>query len=76
MSTQAIKTCTHPPSRIFAWFANGVLCAGCCECGEILAGAAKPSRTQTTESSGGDRDVAALRGGVATLPYRGMMGKP
>ncbi len=42
MRTQSTKPCTHPPTRIFAWFANGVLCVGCCDCGEVLAGAAEP----------------------------------
>ena len=33
--------CKHPPTRIYTWFAyDGTLCAGCCDCGEVLAGAA------------------------------------
>ena len=36
--------CTHPPTRIYTWFAyDGTLCAGCCDCGEVLAGAADDS---------------------------------
>lgn len=39
------STCKHPVSRVYAWTARDeygrpVLCAGCCECGEVLAGAA------------------------------------
>jgi hypothetical protein len=33
------NTCTHPPTRLFSWHVDGVLCVGCCECGEILRGA-------------------------------------
>lgn len=32
--------CQHPPARLYAWGAGGVLCVGCCECGQVLAGAA------------------------------------
>lgn len=39
--------CPHPPERIYAWWAynyrtgkNDILCAGCCVCGQVLAGAA------------------------------------
>jgi len=33
--------CGHPPERIYAWIAyDGVLCAGCCDCGRVLTGAA------------------------------------
>ena len=36
--------CKHPPTRIYSWFAyDGTLCAGCCDCGEVLAGAADDS---------------------------------
>jgi hypothetical protein len=32
--------CTHPSSRLFAWFAvEDRLCVGCCACGALLAGA-------------------------------------
>ena len=38
--------CTHPPARLFAWFAyDGVgrtdLCTACCDCGDVLTGAAR-----------------------------------
>lgn len=34
--------CKHPKHRIFAWVAyDGTICAGCCDCGTVLAGAAK-----------------------------------
>jgi hypothetical protein len=48
-ATDLTKTCTHPPTRIFTWFAYDMtLCAACCDCGEVLAGAAQPWR-QITE---------------------------
>jgi len=38
--------CKHSPTRYYSWFAynyktgeNDILCVGCCDCGEILAGA-------------------------------------
>lgn len=35
--------CAHPARRVFGWVAyDGTLCAGCCACGEVLAGAADP----------------------------------
>lgn len=35
--------CQHPAWRVFAWIAvDGSLCAGCCDCGEVLAGEAQP----------------------------------
>ena len=39
--------CTHPPARLFAWFAyDGTLCTACCDCGDVLTGAARlPSAT-------------------------------
>ena len=39
--------CKHPAARIYSWFvtdcATGkrVLCAGCCDCGKVLAGGAE-----------------------------------
>ena len=34
--------CTHPPARLFAWFAyDGTLCTACCDCGDVLTGAAR-----------------------------------
>ena len=34
-------SCTHPPARLFAWFAyDGTLCIACCDCGDVLTGAA------------------------------------
>jgi len=40
--------CEHPARRVYAWVARDeygapVLCAGCCACGEVLAGAAERS---------------------------------
>ena len=33
-------TCAHRPSRLYFWVADdGVRCVGCCDCGEMLAGA-------------------------------------
>ena len=33
---------THPPARLFAWFAyDGTLCTVCCDCGDVLTGAAR-----------------------------------
>jgi len=33
--------CKHPARRIYAWIAyDGTFCAGCCDCGAVLAGAA------------------------------------
>ena len=50
--------CTHPPARLFAWFAyDSVLCVACCDCGEVLDGAAKPWR-QITEAEE-NQDVIA-----------------
>jgi hypothetical protein len=56
-------SCTHPPARLFAWFAyDGVgrtdLCTACCDCGEVLTGAAhlpcataKPKRSSAPNRS-------------------------
>ena len=33
-----LKGCPHPPARIYSWFVGDTLCAGCCVCGETLAG--------------------------------------
>jgi len=39
--------CTHPPQRIYAWWAyDGTLCAACCDCGAVLAGAADADEAQ------------------------------
>ena len=49
--------CKHPPTRIYSWFAyDGTFCAGCCDCGEVLAGAADDS-----ESGGGSSGEAGAR---------------
>jgi hypothetical protein len=38
----APSVCNHPSARLFTWFAHdGTLCIACCECGEVLAGAAQ-----------------------------------
>ena len=35
------EECKHPPERVFSWFSSdGTFCAGCCDCGKVLAGAA------------------------------------
>lgn len=43
-NTTPAAVCEHPARRVYAWVARDeygapVLCAGCCECGEVLAGA-------------------------------------
>ncbi len=30
--------CKHPPTRLYSWLADDVLCVGCCDCGAILLG--------------------------------------
>ena len=35
------KTCKHPPTRLYSWFAGKILCVCCCACGAVLAGGAK-----------------------------------
>jgi len=53
-----MTTCTHPPARLFTWFAHDrTLCAACCDCGEILAGAAQPWR-QVTEAAENQDTIA------------------
>lgn len=42
--TGSAADCEHPARRVYGWVARDeygepVLCAGCCECGEVLAGA-------------------------------------
>jgi hypothetical protein len=50
--------CTHPPARLFSWFANdGTLCIACCDCGDVLAGAAEPWR-QITEAEENQDTIA------------------
>jgi len=46
--------CSHPPERIYAWWAyncrtgkKDILCAGCCACGQVLAGAAEDDEEAT-----------------------------
>ena len=44
--------CKHPAARIYAWIAyDGTFCAGCCDCGAVLAGAA----TGLSEGAGDDQ---------------------
>ena len=39
----APSVCTHPPAHLFTWYAyDDTLCIACCDCGEVLAGAAEP----------------------------------
>lgn len=48
--TGAESTCPHPAWRVFAWIAaDGALCAGCCDCGEVLAGEAGALTDTSTE---------------------------
>ena len=42
------ETCKHPADRLFAWMARDgtapgglVLCVACCDCGQVLQGAAE-----------------------------------
>ena len=43
--------CKHPPTRLYSWFAyDGTLCVGCCDCGEVLAGAADDSEPGGAEA--------------------------
>jgi len=46
-------SCTHPPARLFAWFAyDGTLCIACCDCGDVLTGAAHlPNATAQADDS-------------------------
>ena len=30
--------CKHPAKRIYFWYSQGVPCAACCDCGEVLLG--------------------------------------
>jgi hypothetical protein len=44
--------CTHPPARLFAWFAyDGTLCTACCDCGEVLTGAATDTDAEETAAT-------------------------
>lgn len=48
--TQPNAACPHPVARVYAWVARDeygrpALCAGCCDCGEVLAGEAAPLET-------------------------------
>lgn len=44
MTREPTFECKHPPDRIYAWWAtDGTLCAGCCDCGAVLSGAARGS---------------------------------
>ena len=50
-----MTTCPHPPTRLYTWFAyDGTLCIACCDCGEVLAGAAEPWRQVTKAEEGQD----------------------
>jgi len=54
----APSMCTHPPARLFSWFAHdGTLCIACCDCGDVLAGAAEPWR-QITEAEENQDTIA------------------
>lgn len=42
------RKCTHPPARLFAWIAyDGTLVVCCCECGQVLRGAANTENKET-----------------------------
>jgi hypothetical protein len=45
--------CTHPPTRLFAWIAyDDTLCTACCDCGDVLTGAARlPNATAQPNGS-------------------------
>ena len=67
--------CTHPPARLFAWFAyDGVgrtdLCTACCDCGDVLTGAARlPNATaKPNHSSAPNRSPAPNRSLAPTDP--------
>jgi hypothetical protein len=52
------QPCNHPPARLFTWFAHDdTLCIACCDCGEVLAGAAEPWR-QITEAEENQDTIA------------------
>ena len=53
--------CTHPPARLFAWFAyDGTLCTACCDCGDVLTGAARlPNATAKPNGSSAPNDSSA-----------------
>ena len=54
----APSVCNDPPARLFTWFAHdGTLCIACCDCGEVLAGAAEPWR-QVTEAAENQDKIA------------------
>lgn len=59
--------CKHKPSRIYAWRAyDGTMCVACCDCGEVLTGAAsRPTNTQEGLSGAILRDIDRLWGSVA-----------
>jgi hypothetical protein len=73
--------CTHPPARLFAWFAyDGVgrtdLCTACCDCGDVLTGAARlpppgssgargPNATAKPNRSSAPNDSLASNGSLA-----------
>jgi hypothetical protein len=64
--------CTHLPDRLFTWWAynwrtdkNDILCAACCDCGQVLAGAAEDA-----EEGGGASPYQALAYGDAGVPAK------
>ena len=50
VTTPTHETCQHPAGRLFAWLADDpsgpVLCVGCCDCGQVLQGAAEQEEVQ------------------------------
>jgi len=59
--------CTHPPTRLFAWFAHdGTLCTACCDCGDVLTGAARlPNATAKPNDSPASNGRLAPNGSSA-----------
>lgn len=42
--------CQHPATRVYTWLAyDGTLCAACCDCGAVLAGAATAEESFTLD---------------------------
>ena len=62
--------CTHPPARLFAWFAyDGTLCMACCDCGNVLTGAARlPATAKPNDSSAPNGSSASNRSLAPNTP--------
>lgn len=65
--------CTHPAHRVYTWFAfDDTLCAACCDCGKVLAGAA-PEPDEPSETERARAEVARLE--LALHQLRGTGGR-